>query len=1584
MRSLDVIWTALPNGRDGAKLKLSVHVAPRLQTDEGLPVPTLAQFADFLDWPVHKIRFDVFVGAAGPFPATVATSPGSDSALWKGLFKGTTFVRPHTFDDFYGNGTGNGANPGRLVRSYPARHIRTFLQNVYTSLVAASPTEHPDFQAISSNSAFGTLGFVARDKQEVKDNLLAELERELKANLAIRFQPLGGGGGGTIKAPASDPTFYTKAFLQLETFHKPRGGNNVVHVRKPVLSQGPDRAIDFHQMLSMANNHPALLRLLGLVIDLEFTPSGATLGNTTVRVVPHWESALGSAKSDWSPYTNTTYTSSAFMARPRASDPDLVDGSLPFDDENVFQVIEIDHDGAALKALDFANNLERSRLGGFLYGGKLGLVDHHTDDTPAQYAPPTLRSGGISVSRDGAAYRLVHMGFAKAKQLNDNFKTGPVYLDAEDVTRGYVVHVFDSITNEWHSLTSRLGTYDFVDIDKVVQVDDEAAITLAPTTSPTGTPDDLYQQETLFVWTGWSLAAQRPGKTLVNDPHPANSPPTARYENTADQDFRLQIRYKAKPGSLPRLRFGATYQVRARAVDLAGNPLFSPIPQGADPHASQPLTYRRFEPLQAPVVLLREPRTEGETVERMVIRSNYNVAAEGDSQRHVSPSLAHEMMAETHGLFDDATNITTSAFTKFGLDDGAADGSYLTSDQGKQDPNDFPGTRYFDVNHLKIPFLPDPLARGAGFKGLPGTPANSVFPVSFVAHNKEWPDYRTVRLVMQEGTGPPTLDPTGRVLTVMLSKAEVARVRVSCLLDDAALAQMGVWNWLSPKDQAANHGNALNGQLWALTPFRELVLVHAVRQPLKTPEFISLPPPYKTGLGQTFAEFRRGILAFSRKSTSQLHVFGSWPEAVDAGPGSPVDPTLPPHPTKTGFAYDIPVLRPPVKDEDTISIGDPHISVGDRHEFHDTKYRHVTYSVIATTKFGEYFVQRVDVALTGLTPVVVDPLGFVTGTVRVSALDHSASYVEGKDFVVDDAAGSVARASASSAIPSGATVEVAYIHPPITRKTVAPVTVHIPNSARPAAPKVLYIVPTWQRSRHGIPGSSKTTRTGGSLRVYLDRPWWSSGEGELLGAVLWPGPPPLIEANEPPEQLKPFVSRWGVDPIHASGATTLWPTLDRFPRRIVEAPTLRSLDELPSAGASVLVAGHEVGFDSDRKLWYCDIDVDPGHAYTPFIRLALARYQPISLDGAHLSRVVMADFIQTVPDRSVTVTSLPFDPTLFQVTVSGLSFVATRAADGGSRAGPGTIRATVEQRSRTFAGDLGWEQVPGSKPLFLGASVAATGDATWSTRVQIPHRRWPFRLVLEEFEVLSADPQNPFSFSFATGSRLVYTEIIPLTPDRVGLLHVVPTAIDFGGVKLGVTSDEKTVTVSNAGTLPLTIGAIKLVGGDSSMFKVLHNHATGVTLSPGQSRTFQVDFTPAAPGERIAQVQIFTNGVGNPGMVNLKGLGLAPELVVTPASLNFGPLTVGTMSTPQTVKISNVGNDDLVLGDITLAGIGKKSFKLKADCSNMVVPPGGSCAEDVSFEPLSVGLKQARLVIPSNTLAGTTLVPLTGTGTTKV
>ena len=64
-----------------------------------------------------------------------------------------------------------------------------------------------------------------------------------------------------------------------------------------------------------------------------------------------------------------------------------------------------------------------------------------------------------------------------------------------------------------------------------------------------------------------------------------------------------------------------------------------------------------------------------------------------------------------------------------------------------------------------------------------------------------------------------------------------------------------------------------------LTPYRRLTLVHAVRQPLLTPEFQSFTP--LRNLGESVATFS-GTLQVHRKSTDKVDFLAEWDEPVDA------------------------------------------------------------------------------------------------------------------------------------------------------------------------------------------------------------------------------------------------------------------------------------------------------------------------------------------------------------------------------------------------------------------------------------------------------------------------------------------------------------------------------------------------------------------------------------------------------------------------------------------------------------------------------------------------------------------------------
>jgi hypothetical protein len=243
----------------------------------------------------------------------------------------------------------------------------------------------------------------------------------------------------------------------------------------------------------------------------------------------------------------------------------------------------------------------------------------------------------------------------------------------------------------------------------------------------------------------------------------------------------------------------------------------------------------------------------------------------------------------------------------------------------------------------------------------------------------------------------------------------------------------------------------------------------------------------------------------------------------------------------------------------------------------------------------------------------------------------------------------------------------------------------IPSSAPPPTPEVLYVVPTWQWLRTGEGKTHKAWRRGGGLRVYLDRPWNASGYGEMLAVVL---PGAALDGKDPNTQptghpVKPYVTQWGNDPTIATPYVPgPAPKLGHFPL----ARTERDLsgDWLPpfapateaeqpegpfnisglahpkvldnkSQATRVDIAPHDVGWDPERRLWYCDIEIDQDGSYGPFVRLALARFQPVSVPNAHLSDVVLADFMILGLDRWLSVTGTA-NPLRRNVKVFGKSY----------------------------------------------------------------------------------------------------------------------------------------------------------------------------------------------------------------------------------------------------------------------------------------------------------------------------------------
>ena len=454
----------------------------------------------------------------------------------------------------------------------------------------------------------------------------------------------------------------------------------------------------------------------------------------------------------------------------------------------------------------------------------------------------------------------------------------------------------------------------------------------------------------------------------------------------------------------------------------------------------------------------------------------------------------------------------------------------------------------------------------------------------------------------------------------------------------------------------------------------------------------------------------------------------------------------------------------------------------------------MTYRAVATTRFAEFFTSSSTLTWGAAGSTVVldtgDPaLGVVPGSVRLTSTAGDGTRrtpTEGRQFSVDAASGTIrfSRGSGGDFPAVGAEVTAVYLVPPISRETddpsagppdLGPVLLEVPSAARPHAPKVRYVLPTYGWEDEDVTSGGEvvghtSTRRGNGLRIYLERPWWSSGDGELLGVVLWPlaettNPPDPEDTDDPSvdsDRRRPYLTMWGQDPLYGSRLLpSRFPKLAHFPDAEAQATDL-TLGELGSSEARpVNVAGHPVAFDASRDLWYCDLTVGPTTAYSPFVRLALARWQPHSIPDAELSPVVLADVTQLAPDRIATVVFDDVDPSTVDLTLSGPTHTATEASHGTD---PGLAHVLVERQRDGVEGPLGWEPVGPPQPL---AATLFNGVGTWTGQVQLPAPRGsePFRLVVEQFEKLGREPMKKPIVGPITPlltPRLVHTDIVTL------------------------------------------------------------------------------------------------------------------------------------------------------------------------------------------------------------------------------
>jgi hypothetical protein len=1436
-----IIWTALPNGLRQppslATLKLSVFVSPRLSLDGGATMGRLDAFPDFLDWPARmqtgQIAFKVVVdgNVAAAIPARIVTSPQADSALWKALFNASSPVRSQKFQmarepvtSYPAKDTAAGVFEGYNKIGWESPYgpaSEELLKGAFPSLSAAIERQATP-RAPSIASARRAMGLGQRSAldaahREIGENLL---RNDPDATFAEKLEvavSLAGELARTAPPDEAVPIVPATAddaspFIQFAAFHERPQAPRVAASRERAATE--EDIIDFHQSLSALGEFPQLLRRLGLVIDLEFPATDAL--RSSIGALRHLrvEVSLTPARPNESYTPVTQYLLDdrtagnplpfpLFAAAPRRAAQLLPSGPLqepnfeivggllnlrlPKPDaprDQQFDIVSIDVDGAARKVINALKDIndQAARPGSPV-------------DAPATAAAPAFRSSGLSLVRAGQAAAL-KADQARAAELEAAMRAGrPAELFAEDLVRGYRIDVRGaprdaqpSDTLPWLSLHKRIASFaikrqGLADLT-INGLQDEGFVQPAFVQEPaaSGAANPIYVHESFCHWQGWSLSAPPPANPMdLSTPRPPPAPITGLPSAEVDVE--------AAPRSLPRLRYGNSYQLRVRTVDLAGNSLSVEEanqvlghllthgrPEPFIPIIPNDLPYRRHEPVPPPALVPREELTEGETLDTLVVRSNgpgttttgYAATVlgggryKGVNERHIVPPRTTQAAAETHGALDAAFGASGDPARIFNLcrcGDGTLNDAFITNlVTGVAEPlpdvtdpatgNRIPhGIRFIKIEQptpipgaedggytvhyekrLRLPYLPDPLARGATLFGLPGTGGKSfvlqpgptsggpselkpampqLLPQQAVnalgdpvkidfGRPDRWPEMVPFVLQLDGAAAGPATEPKwsedggGRTLTVRLAPGETKTVFLSCFPDPKDVALFGlhfVWGRIgSPEGDRTFLSLAQHGALAMLTPAHKLTLVHAVQQPVIAPNPDGTPFSLAKSSGETFVVFSGGFRIHGL-STAKLDLFASWSEPNETDAGSRQFET---------HVFEFPIHRdqgpppPPgdpvpvaqyIQSTERVEILNPPAGPADtrkrlaRQEFNDTKHRVVTYRLVATTRFREFFPDRIAADIRNIT----------------------------REKVFADQI--------------------------------------VPSSAVPPVPEISHIVPSfgWEVNAD----FTRSRRIGGGLRVYLGKTWHASGAGEKL-AIL-----------DDPES--------GLDPLHIARNQGSMPPVK---------PTVSAVG-VPGAVVARIYP-FPVHFDERTGLWYSDLTFDVAASYFPFVRLSLARYQEHSLQGMHLSGSVDAGIHQLAPDRTAEVEIsdvVPGQPGKRRVSIKVTGTRPTAAQmPPAERSISYGFEVTLEQRPRVAGTDerddhLGWAPAA-DQPV--ESIVQPAAPVLWEGALLIPQSApAKQRIVIREYELFEKNSIPPGQgwigqSEGAPSRRLVYADIIPV------------------------------------------------------------------------------------------------------------------------------------------------------------------------------------------------------------------------------
>ncbi len=211
-----------------------------------------------------------------------------------------------------------------------------------------------------------------------------------------------------------------------------------------------------------------------------------------------------------------------------------------------------------------------------------------------------------------------------------------------------------------------------------------------------------------------------------------------------------------------------------------------------------------------------------------------------------------------------------------------------------------------------------------------------------------------------------------------------------------------------------------------------------------------------------------------------------------------------------------------------------------------------------------------------------------------------------------------------------------------------------------------------------------------------------------------------------------------------------------------------------------------------------------------------------------------------------------------------------------------------------------------------------------------------------------------------TGGVYGYGTVFKLTLPGPAVTFSSPS-LNFGSVPMGTQSAAMSVAVTNSGNANLTLGTVTVSGANYSDFNITSDTCSGQTITPNNTCTVSVAFTPSLPLGESAVLKFPDNGPGSLQTLGLSGTGAAPVASLSPTYLTFSPQPVGTTGGQQPIILNNTGTLPLAIASIVTQG----NFGQINSCGSSLAA-GSSCPINVTFTPATTGTVSGSLVVTDN------------------